>query len=402
MFGGKLYVAILSLLLTPIIARLFEPKDYGEFALYNTVVQNLVVVGTLSLPLAISTVKKENLEKVFNLTITVILFFTVVFTLGLIIFKSPLDSVFSTTIFSKYWGLILIGFVVTAVAATLKALNIRLKHFKLNSKVIMLEGSSAKIVNLGSGWLGLNAIGLIFSDVISKLLGLAFLLNKTKVKFSFSISGAKKTLRKFNQFPRFVMPSQWVGMLNNQFIIIAVAILFSKNELGQLAMAIGLLGIPLHLFSNAFQPVITERLTSLRTNSVKLKPFFKNTSFIIFTIAALVFIPILALPTSTFTFILGAKWVGISTIINSLAIYYIFLLLDQSLENGFIVFNKQKTFLYFSLIELIFQLLITHIAYLLKLPFIQLIILITIARSLVSVTRVMYLYQNLKSNLIEL
>ncbi|MCF6352168.1 MAG: hypothetical protein L3J06_04065, partial [Cyclobacteriaceae bacterium] len=58
-FGGKFYVAILSLLLTPIIARLYSPTDYGTFGLYNTLVQNLVIIGTLTLPLAIITAKKQ-------------------------------------------------------------------------------------------------------------------------------------------------------------------------------------------------------------------------------------------------------------------------------------------------------------------------------------------------------
>jgi len=40
-FGDKMYVAILGILLTPILARLFTPENYAEYALFYAAVQPL-------------------------------------------------------------------------------------------------------------------------------------------------------------------------------------------------------------------------------------------------------------------------------------------------------------------------------------------------------------------------
>lgn len=404
MFGGKLYVAVLSLALTPIIARLFSPEDYGAYGLYNSVVQNLVVVGTFSLPLAISTIKKGKLNDILNLTLSMVLVFTLLYGVLLYFFNQSLDVVFSTHIFSSYWLIVLLGFTLTSITTSLHAVNIRLQRFKNNTQVGVMEGSSTKGFNLLGGWYGLNSIGLILSDVGSKLISLFLLLRNIPKEVSFSlisISKLKSLLHQLKHFSTFVMPSQWIGIINNQFIIIVVALLFSKNDLGQLVMAIGLLGIPLHVLTNAFQPVITERLSSL-DGKLEIKTFFKHTSLLLFLIAFVLFTSILLLPAEAITFLLGDKWSGIKPIINVIALYYIILLIDQSFENGFIILKKEKAIFYISLLELVILLSLIAVSSIQELPLMQEITLIAMARSLVSILRVMYLWQKIKSSIIEL
>ncbi len=396
-FGGKFYVALLSLVLTPVIARLYSPSDYGIFGIYSAFVQNLAIVGTLTLPLAISTAKQTDLNKLVSLTTSIILLFLGLFALLLFSLSPWLDHLLSTSIFSQYWYMFLIGFVLTATLSTLKAINNRLAHFKTNSVVHIIEGSSAKIFNLSGGWLGFTSMGLLISDIASKSIGIISLLIKLPKEVNFSFlkpSEIKATLKQFKETPLFVMPSQWIGMLNNQFIIIAVALLFSKGELGQLVMAVGLLNIPLHLLSNTFQPVITEKLTSLRGRAER-KTFFKRTLLILILIASMVFATFILIPASVYTWVLGDQWASIGAIINVLAVYYIFLHLDQAFENGFLVLEKQKQLLYFSFFELVCQIGILALGFQLDLSLLELLIIIALAKSLVSSIRLSYLWKSL-------
>ncbi|MCF6296761.1 MAG: oligosaccharide flippase family protein [Flavobacteriaceae bacterium] len=396
-FGGKFYIAILSLLLTPILARIYAPSDYGTFGIYHTIVQNLAIIGTLSLPLAIGAAKRTDLNKLISLTVSAILLFTGLFTIVLYVLNPWLDQLFNTSLFTQYGYFLIIGFALTAVSATLASINNRLTNFKTNSAVQIIEGSSAKVFNLGSGWLGLTNLGLIISDLASKFIGVVSLLIKLPKEVNLSFlnpSEIKAGLRQFKETPLFVMPSQWVGMLNNQFIIIAVAILYSNQELGQLVMAIGLLNIPLHLLSNTFQPVITEKLASLKGDRQR-KAFFKKYFFFLLLIASVVFITLMLIPATAYTWVLGDQWKSLGAIINVLALYYIFLHLDQAFENGFLVVEKQKAFLYFSLLELAFQIGILLFAFQLQPSLLTILLIIALIRSLVSSSRVMYLWKNL-------
>ncbi len=394
-FGGKVYVAILSLALTPVIARLFEPKDYGEFALYNTVVQNLVVVGTLSLPLAISTVKKEELSKVLNLTISVILFFTVVFTLGLYLFHSHLDSLFSTSIFSKYWHYLSLVIALSSLITTLASLNIRLKKFKTNTIVNVTESTSAKSLNLFWGWLNLGSLGLVLSDSFSKLISTVILIVRIpkfiRIKL-IDFKSIRKALIEHKEFPLYSMPSAWLGTLSNQFIILTIAYLYHKETLGLLGMAIGLLNLPLNILSNSLQPVITERLVALRDGD-KSHRFYEKLLLITFSISTLCFVTIYFIPTNIYTLFLGSKWNGIEQIIRIYCWYYIILFIDQAFQNGFIIFNKQKNKLVFNIIDILLLSFIGIISINRELPFDTLLVILIIAKIIISTSRVFYLWK---------
>ncbi len=394
MFGGKVYVAILSLALTPVIARLFAPEDYGEFALYNTVAQNLVVVGTLSLPLAVSTVKKEDLSKVFNLTVTVILFFSIVFTVGLYVFNSHLDAAFSTSIFSKYWYLLSISVALSSIIITIASLNIRLKRFKLNTSVNITESTSAKLLNLTWGWLNLGALGLILSDFISKVISALFLLLKLPHTIKIKILSVKETikqLKKHKAFPIYSMPSAWLGTISNQFIILTIAYLYDKEILGLLAMAVGLLNLPLNLLSNSLQPVITERLVALRDGE-KSHRFYEKMLALTLVISSISFTIIYFIPANWYTLFLGNEWAGVEAIIRIYCWYYMIAFIDQSFQNGFIVFNKQKKLLHFNIVDIILLSIIGLGGFYYEVTFNSILIIFIIAKIIISTSRVLYLW----------
>jgi O-antigen/teichoic acid export membrane protein len=397
-FTGKVYVAILSLVLTPIIARLFTPENYGEFAIYNTVAQNLVIVSTLSLPLAVSTVKKEDLEKVFNLTVTVILYFTALFTLGLSTLYPYLDTFFSTTIFSKYWYLLSIVIASSSLITTLASLNIRLKKFKINTSVNVSESTSAKFLNLLWGWLNFESLGLILSDALSKGISFIILILKLPklIKFKLlSFRETKKILYQHKEFPLFSLPSTWLGTISNQFIILTVAFIYSKQTLGQLSMAIGLLNLPLNLLSNSLQPVITERLVALRDGE-KSHRFYEKMLVLLITISTFCFLTIYLIPSRFYTLFLGEKWEGIDAIIGIYSWYYIILFIDQAFQNGFIILNKQKNKLIFNTIDILLLLIIGYIALYINATFMNLLTAFIISKVAVSTCRVFYLWEIFK------
>jgi O-antigen/teichoic acid export membrane protein len=394
-FGGKIYITILGFFLTPIIARLFEPKDYGEFTLFNTVVQNLVIISTLSLTLAISTVKVKKLEKVFNLTITTIIFFSIVFIWVMYGFNSRLDTFFLTTIFSRYWYILSIGVALSSLIAALSSLNSRMRRFKINASINVTESTSAKFLTLLFGWLNFESLGLILSDVISKFISFFILAIKLPKNIKLKLLSyweIKSALYQYKSFPLYSMPSAWLGIISNQFIILTVAYLYSKETLGLLSMTIGLLNLPLHLLSNSLQPVITEKLAAIRDGE-KSNRFYEKMLLLGLFISTLCFTFIYFIPTYFYDLFLGEKWSGIEEIIRFFCWYYIILFVDQAFQNGFIIFKKQKQKLFFNLIDILFLLLVTFVGVAFLASFKAILIIIIISKIVISTSRVYYLWR---------
>jgi O-antigen/teichoic acid export membrane protein len=384
--GGKSYVLILSLALTPIISRLFTPEDYGEFALYNLFVQNLVVLGTLSLPLAISTSPKKDLNAIFGFTIWIIILFSCIYFSILFTFKSNLDLYFGTNLFSSFWYLFIFGFILTSIVSSIASINIREKRFKFNTAVNMTEATSSKLLNLIGGIIHLKALGLILSDIVSRVISTIVLIWRFPKNISLSLPNYKSAivlLIRLKEFPLFSTPSQWLGTLSNQAIVWYIAYKFDANSLGQLSMAIALLGIPLNVLANSFQPVITERLVNLREESGGFK-FFKNLFGILLIVSFTGFIIIYLIPNSFFLFFLGEKWTNVNSIVNIYCWYYILLLLDQSFANAFIIFKKQKLKLGLNLIDVLLLAIAAVILAQLNSSFLEVIIILIVIKSCIS------------------
>lgn len=397
-FGGKLFVVFLGLLLTPIITRLFTPVDYGEFALFNLVVQNMVVIGTLSLPMAISTVNKKELSPVFSFTVVVIVLFAALFMIGLLSFDDALDLYFGTSIFNSYWYYILIGYLVTSSVAALAALNIREKRFKFNTGVSMTEATSSKIINLIGGFLGLKSLGLILSDTLSKSISLAILIIRYPKKIKFFIPNLKmigNLFVKLREFPLYLTPSQWLGTISSQVIIWFVAYKFSSGDLGQLTMAVGLLGIPLNVLSNSFQPVITERLVNLRDGGGGYV-FFKHMFLILFIISFIGFTIIYLIPNSFVLLFLGGKWIEVNSIMNIYCGYFAILFLEQSFSNAFVIFKKQKEKLILNIIDVCVLIGAAIVLNLYNPLFLQVIIVFVTLKLIISIGRVILLWKIIK------
>ena len=161
-FTGKIFIALLALLTTPILTRLYDPEAYGTFALFNSAVHNLAIFGTLALPAALITAKKENLINYLKLTLVVISIFSIVLVIVLYLFSfSHGDRWTSLSVFYDYWYLIPIGFLLASGALTLSSLQLRLKEFALTTKINVTEAITAKTTNLINGILKMGGLGLI-------------------------------------------------------------------------------------------------------------------------------------------------------------------------------------------------------------------------------------------------
>jgi lipopolysaccharide exporter len=397
-FSGKLFIALLALLTTPILTRLYNPEAYGTFALFNSAVQNLVIFGTLALPSALLTAKKEYLTNYLKLTSVVIAIFSIIIAIVLYIFSFFISEKSNyLSVFYDYWYLVPIGFLLTSATLTLSSLQLRLKEFSLATKINVAEAITAKTANLVNGILKMAGLGLILSDLIAKFIGLIFLIIKFPKQLlndkKIYLAELKTTFRQLKDFPLYVMPAQWVSILSTQLILWFIAYKFSAHELGKYTVALALLNIPLHILSNSFQPVITQRFVDARdtTNTVFS---MKKILSLLGVISLVVFGGLFMIPPTWFVYFLGEQWIGIGAIIKILCGWHLILFIDQSINNGFLVFKKQRQKLYLNLVDLGLQVGVLTIAFLFTIELSHFIVFFVLTKVIASVLRIGYVSFN--------
>jgi O-antigen/teichoic acid export membrane protein len=356
LLASRIGIILLTLALTPIISRLYSPADYGHFSIYSTLIQVLVTIGTLGYPLAIISAKVSPALSLKRSIRTILLFGFLFIVLAFFTSQLAISGA-NFQFFRQHWFLIPMGFVFAAILLTLRSLFQRHKAFAQLARNNAAGSTAAKTFNIILGLSGLTVIGLILSDILSRLLG-AMLLFRKMPKLE---EGKSSGLHELKRYPKIVMPSELLSLLSTYIIIWYLAYAYSLNELGKYWLAFGLTSMILHSLSNTLQPVITQRV---RESLNQEKPFnYKALITGLFILSASVFIVLVIIPGGLYEYYLGNSWNGVGNYIKLIAGWYIFLLVDQVLENSFFVLQKEKMAFWLNGLDIFTQLILLLIAF---------------------------------------
>jgi O-antigen/teichoic acid export membrane protein len=244
--SSKVLIAFFAFITTPIIARLFSPKDYGLFALMSTITLTLTFLTNLSLPLSLLVIKEDKIESTVAGTLTYAIlsncFFLAVGLFFMYLFnESLLNSDFSFGL--QVCLLISMGSFLLTVNQILANLNIREKAFKTNVAVNLTEHFSLRVIGLSMGILGLTKLGLFWADLTGKIFNTLsqFFFRKSefilvRINSIFSIHAMRATIRENKQYPLYHVPFSILSNFSTQIVLWLLAIFFSTPAVGYFTM----------------------------------------------------------------------------------------------------------------------------------------------------------------------
>ena len=134
-FSSKVLIALVGFVVTPIVARLYQPSDYGLFALMTTLTLTLSFFTNLSLPVAILVTSKEKLTNLVRATFGYSIISNFCFFLLSSMFMIPFSTQLFGTEFSAaiiICSMIALGSFLITFSQIFANLNIREKAFKTN------------------------------------------------------------------------------------------------------------------------------------------------------------------------------------------------------------------------------------------------------------------------------
>ena len=259
---GTLFAQALSILISPIITRIFSPKDFGLFGAYTAAAMIIGPVVTFKYDLAIVLPKNENdanhllyLCLAFSSLVSIILLIVV------LLFRENLISYFS--FFESFWLTLLLPFFVVALGVyqALTQWCIRNKYFKNISLNVALKSIATSILNIIFGFLSFGALGLTLSSFFSYFGANAYLLKKffkvcqSKVNFN----RMRYLAKRYKNCPKFLLPGTIVNLGSKQVPILFFAAYFSAEFVGSLMLAQRIIAIPVSLISKALSQTLLQR-----------------------------------------------------------------------------------------------------------------------------------------------
>jgi len=263
MLLGTVAGEAVSLLLSPVLTRLFTPAQFGYLSVYGAVLMIFGVIASLGLELAIPISMAEdecaNLLALCGLTLTV--------TTGLMVALSyllpshALVTWIGPLAFHRY--LLPIGFAFLGGYFILLSLATRASAFQDIARTRVAQGVSGPVSQIVLGLLGAGTPGLVVGFIIGQSSG-TFLLLRRRVLArpewlrSVSWSGIAAAARRYVQFPLFASWSRLLESAGSGLVLFLIfSACFSSQVAGFMFLSERVIWRPLLLVSSSLLQVFT-------------------------------------------------------------------------------------------------------------------------------------------------
>lgn len=346
MTAGAFGSQLLLVLITPLVTRLYSPRDFGLLSIYLSILSFCCAIASLRYEMAI--VLPDNNDEANELVLLslllvivnalIVYFIILVFgeNIALLFNKAKLDNLF----FMLPLGIFFVG-----SYQIFNKYAVRNKLFKAISLTRILQTITILIIQLV--FFKLGAIALVAAQSFGQGAGS---LNLSKNFFKKIKTTNKKNIflvaKKYKRFP---MYSTWASLLNTsgtQLPPIAFASLFSIQVAGAYSLAFTVLTAPIMLIGNAIGSVfLSDAASSLRNGELADKVNLIHNSLsklsMPFAVTLILVVPDL------FKYVFGSQW-SLSGIFAQWMIPWVYLVFVTSpLSTTFEVMNKQSEYLIF-------------------------------------------------------
>lgn len=350
-FSANMIAQFLPLITAPILTRIYSPDDYGILGVVMSILAIITTVSTLGY-LNCIVAAKDDLEAnaLAALCLKVLTGTIVVVIMGISIFHAVIVDVYKIYSAKNVLYLLPVSLFITGITSIYYNLATRYKYFGIISKNRVMTVISSSAISIAIGlWLknywGL-VIGFFAGQLVNCVLVYIKLNNKPQILsitqlLSFS---TKKVAKQYIDFPKYMMPADFINMLSNQIPIFAISRFQAKPEqaVGYYNMSNRMLGIPITLVSSSIGDVFRQRCAEDYNTKGTCRPIFIKTFKTLFLTAIIPFSILIAFGGDIFAFVFSEKWRAAGQYSQILGFLFFCRFVISPLTYVFFVAGKQK------------------------------------------------------------
>jgi O-antigen/teichoic acid export membrane protein len=313
--GGTGAAQALSIVVAPVLTRLFSPSDYGVYSVATSFLAVFVSISCLryefAIPLPEDDVAAAN---VLGLSTIVNLGMSVAVGIILSLFGSSLLDVFGAASLSPYIMLLVLAQFGGGLTSALINWAIRTKDFAEIAVNRLSQGIALSGVQVALGVVGFGAPGLVIGAVAGNLagsvrLGQAAWRSNAAALRQITWAGMAAAANRYRRFPIFSSGSALLGSFGIRAPFLLLVALFGTVVGGQYALAERLCYLPLTLVAGAVgQVYIAESARLAREQPGDLAGLFVRTTRTLAMVAIVPAILIAILAPLLAGLVFGARW----------------------------------------------------------------------------------------------
>jgi O-antigen/teichoic acid export membrane protein len=351
----------LSFALYPVLTRLFTPDEFGLFALYASLVGIFGVIGTGRYEMAIMLPEKR--KEALNLVGLSLFLSTAVSLLLLLIvllFNQAIASILGNSQIAPWLYLFPLSVWLIGVYQSFNYWNNRQKKYKSIATSTVVQSSSMGAINLGSGFAGYGAGGLITGSIAGQFMAAAlfvyyFIKGERKSFHMIQKEAMTKLSRRYIKFPKFLI---WSALLNTASLQLPVILLtryFSSTVVGFYSLSHRTLSVPMALLGGSVAQVFFQKASENKDNPERIREITFEIFKKLLLIGVLPIGIIMFYGDYIFSFVFGSDWLIAGKYAQWLSIWILFNFISSPLSRLFAVLEKQQISLFVNIFLLAFR-----------------------------------------------
>jgi O-antigen/teichoic acid export membrane protein len=354
--AGATLAQAIPVLVSPLLTRLYTPSNFGNLAIYMTVISISSVIVTGRYELAV--VLPENKRDSANVSVlTVIISFLaslLLFCLFLIFREFIFGFVKSEVLRNWLYVLPLIVFFQGVRQVFSYWLN-KQKEYKNISMARVYQSITTSGSRVGLGFQNIGTAGLLYGNLLGSIVGglvtTFFALKKNLNVFrNVTLKDLKTLAVRYNKFPKYSMGTGLINTVSKNIPVIALTGYFSAGIVGFYALANRILRMLMQLVGRSVSRVFYERASELANDKQKLG----EASFKLYIRLLLIGISSLGIVMffgdHLFAFVFGEKWTNAGNYARILSFWILFNFTASPLSFILTALEKQEKSFFWELL----------------------------------------------------
>lgn len=370
---GTAAAQFITLILSPIITRLYGPEAFGMLGVFTAVIGVVAPVAALTYPVAIVLPRSDKEAKyLVKLSIYICISFAIIVSLILLICKQTIIDSFNIGTISSFLFLIPLVIMFSGIFQVTEQWFIRKKQFRVSAKVTLLEAVIMQGSRVGIGIFYPTTAVLIIITVIGQLLKpmmmIFFYKRETPIIERNEVKrdpiNFKMIAKKYRDFPLYRAPESFINGISQGLPILMLTSFFGPASAGFYSLGRTVLSAPTQLLGKAVTDVFYPRISEASKNGENIYILIKKSTLALGAVGLVPFGLIMIFSPFLFGVIFGSSWVTAGEYTRWIAIWSYFGLINRPSVAAIPVLSAQLFYMNYSIVSLLLRLAALALGYL--------------------------------------
>lgn len=336
--SGTAFAQVISVASYPILTRIFSPVEFGDYAIYTSLLNifGTVVTGRYELAIMLPPSRSEAL-KIFLVAILIASGFSVAIPILLYIVSQYTSLKLIEDIYQ--FGFLLVSFFLFGYLNAVTYLSNRLGNYKLISKTKVLQSAGTIAVQLLLGFLALKKWGLTSGYTMGLLLACALATYTLKLKPNGTKTGKDQLTQVASKYKRFLYINAPSSLLDNISLFIPVFFIkmgYGKETLGYYSIALRMATLPATLIGQAVAQIFFKKISALYHNRPAMLSELNKTVRMLFLVGLPIAIGMATLSPFVFRIVFGSTWEVAGRMLQVISISFLIRFVVSPISSVFI------------------------------------------------------------------